>query len=88
MKVLCVDDERPALEALTEAVKKALPSADIFAYRSGTEALALLAKNPVDVALLDIEMREINGLELAKRLKELCRGVGIIFVTGYADYAL
>lgn len=88
MKVLCVDDERPALEALTESVKKALPSSDIFACRSAAEALALLAKTPIDIAFLDIELREMNGLELAKRLKELSRGAGIIFVTGYADYAL
>lgn len=88
MNILCVDDERLALDALTDAVKKALPQATVFAYRSGVEALIQAEKIPFDVAFLDIEMREMNGLQLAKRLKELYRTTNIVFVTGYDDYAL
>lgn len=88
MNVLCVDDERLALEALTEAVNEVLPQASIFPFRSGQEALALAEQTPIDVAFLDIEMRAMNGLQLAKELKELCKTTNIVFTTGYEDYAL
>lgn len=88
MNIFCVDDERLALDALTDAVQEVLPQAIVFAFRSGKEALAKAEETVVDVAFLDIEMREQNGLQLAKRLKELCRTTNIVFITGYEDYAL
>jgi two-component system, LytTR family, response regulator len=88
MNILCVDDERLALDALTDSVQEVLPQATVFAYRSGKEALAQAEQVSFDVAFLDIEMREMNGLQLAKRLKELCRTTNIVFITGYEDYAL
>ena len=88
MNILCADDERLALEALTGALGKALPAENIFAFRSGQEALALAEETPIDVAFLDIDMREMSGLELAARLKELRGKTNIVFVTGYEDYAL
>ena len=88
MNILCVDDERLALDALTDAVKEVLPQATIFAFRFGREAIAKAEQVSIDVAFLDIEMREVNGLELAKRLKDICRTTNIVFITGYEDYAL
>lgn len=42
----------------------------------------------VDVAFVDIEMPHINGLELARRLKELNRDICVIMVTAYDQYSL
>ncbi len=39
-----------------------------------------------DIILLDIEMGEINGVELAKKIRKLSDSVQIIFITGYSDY--
>ncbi len=39
-----------------------------------------------DIILLDIEMGEINGVELAKRIRKYSDSVQIIFITGYSDY--
>ena len=88
MNILCVDDERLALEALGDAAAEELPEATIISVRSCSEALVYAEKTAIDVAFLDIEMREMNGLQLAKRLKELNRATNIVFVTGYEDYAL
>lgn len=40
----------------------------------------------IDILLLDIEMKGMNGLELAKRLRQYGAGMQIIFLTGYMDY--
>lgn len=88
MNVLCIDDELLALEALQDSVDEALPGSEIFAFRNSEEAMALARQNSIDVAFLDIEMREINGIQLAKQLKELSKTTIIIFVTGHDNYAL
>ena len=86
MKILAVDDERIALESLMEAIKKAEPDAEIRGFRKAGEALEYAGQNPMEAAFLDIEMRGMNGMAFAKRLKEIQPDVNIIFVTGYSQY--
>lgn len=88
MKILAVDDEKIALEALEDALRKALTDSEICAFRTSAEALECAGKTSFNVAFLDIEMRDINGLELAKRLKDIKSDINIVFVTGYSEYAL
>ncbi|MDD3369350.1 MAG: response regulator [Lachnospiraceae bacterium] len=85
MRIIAVDDERIALEGLISAIKKVVPE-EIRGFRSSEEALQYVKNNPVDVAFLDIEMREMNGVTLAKHLKAICHSINIIFTTGYGEY--
>lgn len=39
-----------------------------------------------DVLFLDIEMKELSGIDLAQKLRQLGSGIQIVFVTGYMDY--
>ncbi len=87
MNMMAVDDERLALMALEEALKKAEPHCALAAFASAEAALLHAARTKVDVAFIDIEMGGMNGLELAKRLKELNGNANIIFVTGHPQYA-
>ena len=89
MKFLLVDDEKLQLQKLEDEVKEAAAGNELHCFNNPVEALQFAENNPdIDVAFLDIEMPEINGVELAKRLKEIEPTVNIIFVTGYAEYAL
>lgn len=88
MNILAVDDERNALEGLTTVLRRTLPEAEVHAFRTGAEALAFTRDTPCAVAFLDIEMRDMSGLELAKSLKDLHGATNIVFVTGYSEYAL
>ena len=45
-----------------------------------------MKNTPADIAFLDINMRGMTGVELAKKLKDLCPKINIIFVTGYEEY--
>ena len=86
MNILALDDEETALEGLVSAIKKAEPSAVIYSFRKPKEALEFCKSTLCEVALLDIQMRNINGVELAKELKLINPSINIIFTTGYADY--
>lgn len=86
MKIIAVDDKKLTLEALTDAIKKTEPNAQLYCFRSGSEALAFEEIADCDVAFLDIEMPEVNGITLAKKLKIINPYINIIFATGYGEY--
>lgn len=89
MKILVLDDERNALEMMLEALKEAAPDAEPYGFRNPEEALAWAEANaPVDVAFLDIQMRGITGLTVAKQLKQSSPRVNVVFTTGYSEYAI
>ncbi len=88
MDIMIIDDEKLVLEDTTALVKKVLPNDTIYSFQFANDALAFLKEQMVDMALLDISMPEINGLELAKRCKQVCPQINILFVTGYSEYAL
>ena len=87
MRILCVDDEPLALQMLEMSIKKAKPDADVTAFEEQDDLLEDAEKNGCDIAFLDIHMRGMNGVELAKRLKEINPKMNIIFVTGFSEYA-
>ena len=86
MIAIAVDDEVLMLGALATAIKASPDIAEVFQFSSCEEALAFVKENPVDVAFLDIHMRGIDGLTLAKKIKELNPQCNLIFVTGYSEY--
>ncbi len=87
MRILCVDDEPLMLQMLETAVREAKPGADVTAFERQTELLQDAKQNGCDIAFLDIHMRGMNGVELAKALKEINPKMNIIFVTGFSEYA-
>lgn len=89
MKVLAVDDEAGALRVLTGAIAEALPGAEITALQSGEEAKLQLTLHPeIQVAFLDIHLRDTNGLSLGRELKRISPKVDIVFCTGFSEYGI
>ena len=87
MRILCVDDEPLMLKMLEMAIREAKPDADITAHKKQADLLNDAKENGCDIAFLDIHMRGMNGVELAKELKGVNPKMNIIFVTGYSEYA-
>lgn len=58
---------------------KTHPSAEAFLFRYEEE-------QDYDILLLDIEMGELNGMELARKIRQGNSTVQIVFITGYPDY--
>lgn len=86
MKILAVDDEKIALEGLVDTIKEAEPSAEIYSFSKAGEALEFYKKSMCEVAFLDIQIRNMSGVELAKQMKLINPKVNIIFATGYGSY--
>lgn len=87
MHILAADDENSALNILIGAIQDAVPLATVHGFRSPEMALEFMQETKCEVAFLDIEMREMNGIVLARKLKEIYPKVNIVFVTGYSQYA-
>jgi len=88
VNVIAVDDEQLALTDLQEAIREVLPESNLLGFDTPDEALNYAKTNHIHIAFLDINMGGMSGLQLAKHLKELNGNTKIIFVTGYAQYAL
>lgn len=88
MRILIVDDEKMVLEESKEIVKAVRPDDEIICADRSVEALDIVKQKHIDVALLDIEMPVMDGLTLAKNIKETDPDTNIIFVTAYSKYAV
>ena len=93
MHILVVDDEELALAELTHELKIVFPNAALHGYRNPKEAIeyaaALSAEGEVfSYAFLDIKMRGMSGLELARQLKIIFPKVNLFFCTAYSEYAI
>ena len=84
-KVLIVDDEFLARKLLQGYVEK-MPELKLFGTaQNAFEAFTFVKEHTVDILLLDIHMPDLNGIELARTLKDV---PAIIFTTAYSEYAL
>lgn len=83
--ILMVDDRPENLLSLKAILER--PDYRLVSARSGEEALALVLRERFSVALIDIAMPTMNGLEVAQHLKELERtsSIPIIFVTAFGN---
>ncbi len=88
VKFMMVDDEELALQDLTQMLRTAEPEAELYGFSDPFEARDLAKEEKVSVAFLDIEMGTINGITVAKKLKDMQPEIHIIFVTSYEQYAL
>lgn len=88
MIAIAVDDERPMLRALTDAVSASPDIQQVHSFSSSSAALAWLETERADIAFLDISMRGIGGLALAEKIGKLQPACKIVFCTGYEKYAL
>lgn len=88
MIALCVDDEKLLLSELQWAVEQSPDIRQTAAFDDETDALEWAAEHRADVAFLDIQLHDMDGLELARRLRELQPGLPVIFCTGFREYTL
>lgn len=78
--ILIVDDEPLNLKLVAQSLRERY---SIFVVRSGAEALALLADHNINLILLDINMPDMDGFEVAHELKKLPKTakIPVIFLT-------
>lgn len=88
LRVLAVDDERPALEDLTRLLEGQPEIAAIEQATSGAEALGKLTDARFDAVFLDVRMPGIDGVELARVLRNFADPPCLVFVSAYESAAV
>ena len=85
MRIYICDDEPQILRQIGKRVQACVPECIVTELGTATELLELLQKQSCDVLLLDIDMPDITGLEVAEQLKELKKKPLFIFVTSHDE---
>ena len=88
MIAIAVDDEVLMLGALAEAIEASPDITEVAKFSNCEDALEFVKNNSADVAFLDINMRGMDGLTLAKKIIASCPNCKIVFCTGYEEYAI
>lgn len=88
MKVLIADDEKPARDRLRQLLDD-LDDYDVVAEAAnGQEAVTLAGETQPEIALLDIRMPGMDGIEAAHHLNALDNPPAVVFTTAYDEYAI
>ncbi|RPJ77567.1 MAG: response regulator [Deltaproteobacteria bacterium] len=81
--ILMVDDETDFLETMIKRLKKR--NLKVTGAGSGEEAIKILKDTPMDVVVLDVRMKGIDGIQTLKEIKKMCPLVEVIMLTGHAS---
>jgi two-component system response regulator PilR (NtrC family) len=82
-RILIVDDERAIRDLLSDAVRHA--GYDVLSARNGEEALSLIRKDNIQIAICDIKMPGMNGIDLLKKMPDISPETVVIMITAYAS---
>ncbi len=82
LKILVVDDEVVALKNLCHILKK--EGYRVTAAKSGKQALACLDKQEFALVLTDLQMPQVDGMQLLKRVKAVYPQTEVIMITGFS----
>jgi DNA-binding LytR/AlgR family response regulator len=88
LRVLAVDDERPALDDLARELRSHDDVGEVECAQSGEQALHALASSVYDAVFLDVRMPGLDGIELARVLRKFATPPALVFVSAYESPAV
>jgi DNA-binding NtrC family response regulator len=83
IKLLLVDDEVGFVEVLAKRIARR--SMDVTTAFSGVAAIQTLRQHDFDVAVLDLKMEDMNGIEVLKVFKKMLPTMPVIILTGHGS---
>lgn len=87
LRIVIADDERPAREFLKSMLREIEGAEVVGEAENGADAVELIRKTKPDLALLDLQMPEVSGLEAVRLLRKSQMPL-VAFVTAYDEYAV
>lgn len=83
IRLLLVDDEKGFVDVLSKRLaKRNIQATQAF---SGSQGIRLLRKSDFDVAVLDLKMEDMDGIELLKIFKKMDPAMPVIMLTGHGS---
>jgi len=82
-RLLIVDDERGYVNVLAKRMAKR--NIQVTAAYSGSEGIQALRKQDFDVAVLDLKMEDMDGIEVLKIFQKMVPGMPVIMLTGHGS---
>ena len=83
-----MDDEKLITDYVVSLCREMPPLTEARGFTRAGDALKWLEDHDADLALLDIDMPDVNGLVLAAEIKKRRPDMAVIFLTGYSEYAV
>lgn len=83
IKLLLVDDEEAYVNVLANRMAKR--SIEVTKALSGTQGIQALRKEDFDVAVLDLKMEDMDGIEVLKVFKKMVPAMPVIMLTGHGS---
>jgi DNA-binding NarL/FixJ family response regulator len=85
MRILIVDDHALVRRGMSYVVKEGFPDADVSEAGSAADALVILRAEKVDLALVDVRMPELDGLDLLRSVKAEWPEIPVIMLSTYEN---
>lgn len=85
ISVLYVEDEESARDEIVELLRRRVR--EVFTARDGSEGLAMFRECKPDLVMTDIRMPVMDGLKMARAIREESKGALIIVTTAHSDAA-
>jgi two-component system cell cycle sensor histidine kinase/response regulator CckA len=82
-RILVCDDEERVRDSLSGLLQD--HDYEVVSSSSGKECLHVISTQPFDLAILDIVMPDLDGIEVLQRIKKRYKDLEVIMITGYAD---
>jgi DNA-binding NarL/FixJ family response regulator len=85
VRILIVDDHALVRRGMAHVVRECFPDAEVVEAEGAREALRTMEEDPVDVALVDVRMPDLDGLELLRGIRAKWPTVPVIMLSTYEN---
>ena len=87
-RILVADDEPIERQVINKKIKSFFPEqVEVFLAENGIDAVQKYLENNCQIAILDIEMPGMNGLEAAEKIRDKDKNSNIIFLTAFDEFS-
>ncbi len=85
MRIMIVDDHALVRRGMAYVVREGFPDAEVVEAAGAEEALRLMREDPVDIALVDVRMPDLDGLELLRAMKAEWPDVPVVMLSSFEN---